>query len=208
MTENEIVSKQGLTQKEWKLPPLILHPFAPEKGPDKLIEGSKAQLILQGLMPAGDRDPEELQRVVLFGRYQEIRMLYFLGKDVVRWIEQCTDFAKRQPALRDLGIREQSFASLLVESPPRGLTEKLTAWGVTDRRGIFSRAIGMNTLFTEPPPMELLSVTFLQSYHRFADHFYSCFQNLAPSAPLQSDSFMFEIFASEDYARKLSEGWE
>ncbi len=203
----QLTERETVIQKEWKLPPLILHPFAPEKGPDKLVEGSKAQLILQGFLPAEDRDPDELLRVVLSGKYQEIRMLYFLGKDVVRWIEQCVDFAKREAELRNSGIREQSFANLLVESPPRGLTEKLSAWGVTDRRGIFSRAIGMNTLFAEPPPKELLSVTFLQNYHRFADHFYTCYQNLTAFSPLQSDSFAFEIFASEDYARKISEGW-
>ena len=37
----------------WNMPPLILHPFAglPE-GPDKLLEGSRAALMLHGLMPS------------------------------------------------------------------------------------------------------------------------------------------------------------
>jgi len=195
-------------EKEWRLPPLILHPFAQERGPDSLLQGSKAQLILNGFLPAGNSDRDELQRLVLAGRYQEIRMLFFLGKDVLRWVDQCTDFAQRNAELQDQGIREQSFSALLVECPPKNLTAKLMAWGVTDGRGVFSRAIGLNSIFTEPPSMDLLSTMFLQTYHRFADHFYTCFQNLMPFTMLDPEKFHFEIYASDDYARKLSEGWE
>lgn len=191
----------------WTLPPLILHPFAPETGPDRLLEGSRAQLILQGVMPRGDQDPDDLRRLVLAGRYQEIRMLYFLGKDILRWAEQCVDFVKRQPLLQDMGIRDQSFSSLLVESPPKALVEKLAAWGISDRRSIFSRAIGLNVVFTEPPKIEWLSTLFLQSYQRFSDYFFVCYQNLLPFTPVDATKFGFEIYASEDYARKLSEGW-
>jgi hypothetical protein len=49
---------------------------------------------------------------------------------------------------------------------------------------------------------------FLQSYHRFADHFFACYQNLMPFAMLDSEEYKFEIYASDDYARKLAEGWE
>jgi hypothetical protein len=195
------------TTSVWTLPPLILHPFAPEKGPDQLLEGSRAQMMIHGLMPRGDRDVEELRRVLLAGRYQEIRMLYFLGKDIMRWNEQCMDFARRQPLLQDIGIREQSFSALLVESPPKTLTDKMTAWGISDRRSIFSRAIGLNVVFTEPPSPGVLSNLFLQSYQRFSDYSYICYQNLAPFSALDSDKFFFEIYASEDYAKKLSDGW-
>jgi hypothetical protein len=195
-------------EKEWRLPPLILHPFAQERGPDTLLQGSKAQLMLNGFMPAGNSGRDDLERLVLAGRYQEIRMLFFLGKDVLRWVEQCTDFARRTPQLKDRGIREQSFSGLLVEGPPKDLTAKLMAWGVTDGRGVFSRAIGLNAIFTAPPEMELLSTVFLQTYHRFADHFFACYQNLMPFTMLDAEKFQFEIFASDDYARKLSEGWE
>jgi hypothetical protein len=195
-------------EKDWRLPPLILHPFAQERGPDTLLQGSKAQLMLNGLLPGGDSGRDELQRLVLAGRYHEIRMLFFLGKDVLRWVDQCADFARRDPELKERGLREQSFSGLLVESPPRALTEKLVAWGVTDGRGVFSRAIGLNAIFTAPPEMDLLSTMFLQTYHRFADHFYACYQNLMPFTMLDPARFHFEIFASEDYARKLAEGWE
>jgi hypothetical protein len=195
-------------EREWRLPPLILHPFSQERGPDKLLQGSRAQLTLNGFLPEGGSDRDELQRLVLAGRYQEIRMLFFLGKDVLRWVDQCTDFATRNPALKDRGIREQSFSGLLVEAPPRELTAKLMAWGVTDGRGVFSRAIGINALFTGPPEMEMLSTMFLQTYHRFADHLFACYQNLMPFTMLESDKFLFDIYASDDYARKLAEGWE
>ena len=39
-----------------KLPPLILHPFADAGGPEKLVESSRASLVLQGLLPAGERN--------------------------------------------------------------------------------------------------------------------------------------------------------
>jgi hypothetical protein len=173
-----------------------------------LLQGSRAQLTLSGFLPEGDSDRDELQRLVLAGRYQEIRMLFFLGKDILRWVDQCTDFANRNPALRDRGIREQSFSCLLVESPPRELTAKLVTWGVTDGRGVFSRAVGINALFTSPPEMEMLSTMFLQTYHRFADHLFACYQNLMPFTMLESDKFLFDIYASDDYARKLAVGWE
>jgi hypothetical protein len=200
-------TKESAAAREWRLPPLILHPFAPEHGPDRLLQGSKAQLMLNGFLPSGDSDPEELQRLVLAGRYQEIRMLYFLGKDVLRWVDQCADFARRNSELKDLGIREQSFSGLLVESPPKDLRSKLAAWGVSDGRGVFSRAVGLNVLFTAPPPMDLLSTMFLQTYHRFADHLFTCYQNMRPFTMLDPDKFHFEIYASEDYAKMLAEGW-
>jgi hypothetical protein len=194
--------------QEFRLPPLILHPFSQQPNPASLLEGSRAQLILSGLHPAPDDGRDDLERLILAGRYQEIRMLFFIGKDVFRWMEQCKDFVARNPALKEIGIQEQSFSALLVESPPPVLQEKLRTWGVTDGRGVFSRAIGMNAVFSDPPAIEILSTIFLQTYHRFCDHFYACYQNMMPFLELDSDQFHFEIYASEDYARKLAEGWE
>ncbi len=54
----------------------------------------------------------------------------------------------------------------------------------------------------------MLSTMFLQTYHRFADHLFACYQNLMPFTMLESDKFLFDIYASDDYARKLSEGCE
>jgi hypothetical protein len=176
------------------------------------VEGSRASLRLQGLLKSQQDDEHEvdeyeLERRVLAGRYQEIRMLVFLGKDIFRWLQQCVDFIDRS-GQDGLHISEQSFASLVVESPPACVKEKLERWGVTDRRAVFSRAIGINTLFSAPPPLDTLSPVFLKHYHRFADHAYICFQHLKPFQALDTKQFDFQIYASEEYARMLSEQWE
>src|ERR1700753_1680631 len=87
------------------LPPLILHPFADAGGPDKLVESSRASLMLQGLLPSGERSQEELDRALLEGRYCEIRMLFYVGKDLIRWIQQCQEHVERNTNLNDSGIK-------------------------------------------------------------------------------------------------------
>src|ERR1700691_2969546 len=93
-----------------KLPPLILHPFADAAGPAKLVERSRASLMLQGLLPSGERSTDELDQSLLEGRYCEIRLLFYVGKDLVRWIEQSLEHVERQPYF-DSGIKFQSFAN-------------------------------------------------------------------------------------------------
>jgi hypothetical protein len=188
------------------LPPLILHPFSGAAGADELLEGSRAALALQGLIASGDGEAE-LQRRMLSGRYQEVRMLLFLGKDLFRWMQQCAE-SLRSTEKADSRIIEQSFAALVVEEPPESVRCKLEGWGVSDRKAVFSRAIGIHSLFQDPPPPDSLSPVFLKNYHRFADHAYICFQHLRPFLPLDPKKFPFEIYASEEYARLLSDQWE
>jgi hypothetical protein len=189
----------------WQLPPLILHPFSGGGSVDELLDGSKAAVELQAGKFANEQE-YELERRVLVGRYQEIRMLLFLGKDLFRWLQQCVDCMARSEAHTQFS--EQSFAALVVEQPPTAVRDKLERWGVTDRRAVFSRAIGIHTLFVSPPPVETLSPTLLRNYHRFADHAYICFQHLRPFEELNAKDFHFEIFASEEYAQILSDQWE
>jgi hypothetical protein len=191
------------------LPPLILHPFGGSESIDDLLAGSKAMLALEGFTGAAVEGDEryELRRRALLGRYQEIRMLLFLGKDISRWLQQCVDFARRSDIL-DTRLSEQSFADLVVENPPENVKLKLQKWGVTDRRAIFSRAIGIYSLFIEPPPLSSLAPTFLNHYHRYADHAYICFQHLRPFHSPQPEQFGFELYASEEYSRLLSAQWE
>src|SRR5579862_9033223 len=80
------------------LPPLILHPFADAGGPSKLVESSRANLKLQGLLPQGEATREDLDRALLEGRYSELRMLFYVGKDLARWIGQCLEFVERHEA--------------------------------------------------------------------------------------------------------------
>jgi len=198
--------KPSLTGK-WNLPPLILHPFAGPEGPDKLLEGSRAALMLHGLMPT-DVDSDELGRRILLGRYNEVRMLFFLGKDIFRWTDQCQEITNKVEILKTVGIRAQSFAALLVEAPPKCVTDKLNAWGVSDQKTIFSRAIGLRSAFEELPPMELLSALFLRNYHRYADNLYACYHRLGPFAEIDSANFPFELYGSEEYSRLLSAQFE
>lgn len=188
-----------------QLPPLILHPFGGNAGTEQLLEGSRAAVALQ---EAAISNPQfaEMQKKVALGRYQEIRMLLFLGKDIFRWIEQCMDQMRRTGGI-GVRINDQSFAALVVEAPPESVKRKLESWGVTDRRAVFSRAIGMRCLFEEPPEISQLSPMFLQHYHRFADYSYICFQQMKTYAAPEEGRFDFQIFASEEYSRMLSEQW-
>lgn len=188
-----------------QLPPLILHPFNGGGDNGDPLEGVRASLSLQGML-GSDEEDSVLYRRMLAGRYQEVRMLVFLGKDIFRWLRQCVEHLSTGQG-DGARIVEQSFAALVVEDPPDAVKRKLEAWGVTDRRAVFSRAIGIHSLFSDPPSAETLSPIFLRNYHRFADHAFICFQHLKAFSPLDPKRFQFEIYASEEYARLLSDQW-
>jgi len=190
------------------LPPLILHPFADATGPDKLVESSRASLMLQGLLPTGERTAEELDKALLDGRYCEIRMLFYVGKDLVRWIEQCLEHIDRDPDLRDRGIRYQSFAAYLVNHSPAAVQTKLRKWGVADYRSIFTRALGLNAVLAGAPRRDQLSEEFVRNYYRYADQMFACRQGQAQFADIGGYGFEFEIFASGEYSRMLEREWE
>ena len=196
-----------LPDTEWKLPPLILHPFNEHVAPSALLENSRATLMLSGLVAQDGTDPEILTRRLLTGRYAEVRMLYFLGKDILRWIEQCVECAERVPELKEAQVRAQSFAGLLTTKPPEAVKAKLTGWGVVDHGPIFSRAVGVNALFAEPPDFHLLSDEFLYNYHRYADALFRCYMESAVHRTIQAANFPFEIYASGEYSRLLESEW-
>jgi hypothetical protein len=192
----------------WNLPPLILHPFNEHVPPATLLENSKAALMLTGLIPVDGTDEEELHRKVMTGRYAEVRMLFFLGKDVLRWLDQCVDSTNRDPDLLASGVTCQSFAHLLTSGPPDAVKEKLTKWGVADYSSIFARAIGLNALFTQPPARTALSDEFLRNYHRYADSLFRCYLDSGPHRLITSSQFPFELYASGEYSRLLESEWE
>ena len=189
-----------------QLPPLILHPFSGGHGAEDLLEGSRASLALQGLLESAEEEPV-LQRKMLNGRYHEVRMLLFLGKDIFRWLQQCVEHVQGRDDA-EARIVEQSFAALLVEDPPPAVKSKLEVWGVSDRRAIFSRAIGVHSLFNEPPPPASLSPIFLRNYHRYADHAYICYLHSQSFYALDANEFGWEIYAADEYAKLLSEQWD
>jgi hypothetical protein len=194
--------------KKWELPPLILHPFSDQSGPGKLVQSSRASLMLNGLLPHDESSEDELTRKLIEGRVCEIRMLFFVGKDLLRWIAHCLDFVSSIPELKDAGIREQSFAEFLVQSPPEKVRTKLRGWGVFDYKSIFSRAIGLNSVFCEPPDESQVSIEFIRNYFRFADHMFACRQQIQAFKEISIENFHFEIYASGEYSRLLEKSWE
>jgi hypothetical protein len=191
----------------WDLPPLILHPFNERVPPTALLENSKAALMLSGLIPDDGTDREDLKRRLLSGRYAEIRMLFFLGKDLLRWLDQCSEWALRNPDLESADVQRQSFAGLLTANPPIAVRDKLTQWGVADYVSIFSRAIGLNAIFLEPPVFESMAEEFLRNYHRYADCLYKCFMESQPHRAIEAANFHFDLYASGEYSRMLETQW-
>jgi hypothetical protein len=196
-----------LGETVWELPPLILHPFNERIAPNTLLESSKAALMMAGLIPDEGADPDDLRRRLLSGRYAEMRMLFFLGKDVFRWIDQCVEWAERMPEFAVMDIRRQSFAGLLTKDPPEAVREKLVRWGVVDYVSIFSRAVGMNAVFVCPPAFETLNEEFLRNYHRYPDFLYRCYMESEPYDVLASSNFRFALYASGEYSRMLESEW-
>jgi hypothetical protein len=189
------------------LPPLILHPFADAGGPGKLVESSRANLKLQGLLPQGEATRDDLDRALLDGRYSELRMLYYVGKDLARWIEQCLEFAGRNQAGLPNGIVFQSFAAMLIQDAPSAVQAKLRKWGVADYKSIFSRALGLHCMFAAAPPREMLSDEFCRSYFRFADQIFQSKLSECEFTPLTSREFNFELYSSGEYSRMLERSW-
>jgi hypothetical protein len=190
-----------------KLPPLILHPFADTAGPGKLVESSRASLMIQGLLPSGERTSEDLDRSLLDGRFCEIRMLFYVGKDLLRWIEQCLEHISRQPDLSTQSIRYQSFAAYLTQNAPASVQSKLRKWGVADYKAIFTRALGLNVIWADAPTRDSLSDEFIRNYYRYADAMFACRQGQAQFADVGQFGFEFEIYASGEYSRMLEREW-
>ncbi len=189
------------------LPPLILHPFSDPRSPERLSMSARASLILHGLLPAGETGEEELIRRALDGRYCEVRMLFYLGKDLRRWLEQCMELVARDPELARGGLEPQSFAELLVETTPEAVSGKLRRWGVTDYQAIFRRALGLHSVFRTVPEREELSDTFLRQHHLYANALFSTWIQSVSHARAAREAFHFEIYASGEYARLLEREW-
>src|SRR5260370_42367778 len=111
-------AKTSLGTAVWDLPPLILHPFNEKVPPTALLENSKAALMLSGLIPADGTDHDDLKRRLLAGRYAGMRMLFFLGKNVFRWLDQCMESPCSMKELGGCDNQPRSFAGLVRGRPP------------------------------------------------------------------------------------------
>ncbi len=190
-----------------ELPPLILHPFSDHSAAGTLADGSRAALMLQGVLPRDDRTAGELEERLFTARYCEIRMLFYLGKDLSRWIGQCMERIAREPSLAESGFTEASFATLLVDNPPAPVARKLQAWGVHEHAHIFARSLGLHAVFDKLPPRDFLAGDFLRYYYRFADHLFACRQELSGFRRPQPHEFSFDLYASGEYSKLLEAQW-
>ncbi len=196
------------TPVKLELPPLILHPLAEESSPENMLEGSRANLMLHGLLPCEEQSEDELVEKVARSRYLELRMLFFVGKDLERWLQQCVDLVERNPSLSENGYTIHSFASYLIESTPSNVRSKLLSWGVVDYRNIFVRALGLRSIYREMPEFQTVAISFLLDYHRFTDYLYACRQQLSPFVQIPAKTFAFEIYASAEYSQMLERQWK
>jgi len=189
------------------LPPLILHPFSDASALDRLTMSARVSLVLNGLVAGDEVTAVELDRRLVECRYCELRMLFYLGKDLSRWLDQCMEVAVRVEELRASGIGRESFAALLVEDTPGTVMEKLRSWGVVDYQAIFRRALGLHTLFATIPERDVFTDEFLRQHHRYADVLYQHWIESARFRRFRRTDFQFEMYASGEYARLLEKEW-
>jgi hypothetical protein len=195
------------TNRIWELPPLILHPGSESSAPAKLAQGSRANLVLRGLADDEGLDKEEWRRRLLDCHYCEIRILFFLGKDLSRWIGQCAELAERDLELFRGGVRRESFAHLLVNDPPPRVTEKMLGWGVADCRVAFRHALGLCAMFGTLPLQEVLTEEFLRHHRRYAHALFETAERIGGFAVIRNLDFHFEMYASAEYASLLEAEW-
>ena len=193
--------------RRWELPPLILHPFSDKRGPETLLECSRAQLMLSGVLPMDGMEREVLERRVIDGRVCEVQMLYYVGLDLNRWLEQCNEVAAREVKLRGTGLTTRSFASLLVTESPGHIREKLRGWGVADYKSLFSRALGLNAVFGRAPDAVVAHSDFILEYHRYADALFRCWSDRQDGRDATPEEFTFDLYASGEYSRILERQW-
>lgn len=189
------------------MPPLILHPFAESNDPGKLMESSRAGMALEGLLPEDGKSRVQLDRALIDGRYCEIRMLFYVGRDLVRWIDQCLDVAKRNPENYPPDVSRQTFIEYLTRHAPPSVDAKLSQWGVHGYGRIFARAIALHSIFAEAPSASSITEHFIRHYHRYTDQIFA-YDQRKPFTPLDAANYTFELYASGEYSRMLERQWE
>lgn len=191
----------------FRLPPLILHPFSTPEDTSVLMDSSRASLTLQGFLPREEDPDGDLDRKLLKGRYAELRMLFYIGKDLIRWTEQCVESCHTSPYFEGRRLRPETFSILLVQFVPVHVKAKLEQWGVLDFQALFRRSIGLHTLFSDLPAAVTLNPQFLRRYHRHLDQWFD--QKLRETVfdRPEPDEFVFDLFASGEYTMMLEESW-
>ena len=206
----EAITKSSMNSpstNSFRLPPLILHPFSGPEDTSALMESSRASLVLQGFLPHTETPADDLDQQLLRGRYAELRMLFYIGKDLTRWMEQCAESVIFSGEFEGWRIKPETFAVFLVQHVPDHVRSKLESWGVLDFCALFRRSIGLHTVFHEFPFPETFSPDFLRRYHRHLDLWYE--QRLRDSVfdRPQPHQFTFDLFASGEYTLMLEQSW-
>ena len=199
--------QQAMTNTIYKLPPLILHPFSGPEDAAVLMESSKASLALQGLLPHCEESHEVLDGQLLKGRYAELRMLYYIGKDLIRWMEQCVESVEASGEFLNRQFRPETFGIILVQQIPDPVRRKLEGWGVLDFSALFRRSIGFHSIFREFPTQESLSPDFLRKYHRHLDQWFEYRMRESAYDRPQPSQFSFDLFASGENSMLLEQSW-
>jgi hypothetical protein len=190
------------------LPPLILHPFTSSEESSLLVESSKASLVLQGMARRGETPPDELDQRLLRGRYAELRMLFYIGKDLSRWAQQCAETVLASSRYANRPMAPQTFVISLVQFAPTHVATKLKGWGVVDYRALFRRSFGLHAVFEQFPPVEFLSTDFLRHYHPYLDQWYEQrLRDFVFECP-EAGEFVFDLFASGEYTSMLEKSWQ
>jgi hypothetical protein len=193
--------------RTFKLPPLILHPFSNPEDNSVLMASSRASLALQGFLPQDDSKFQDLDQQLLRGRYAELRMLFYIGKDISRWTEQCAESVTASGLFDGRRILPETFAVFLIQFVPSHVRTKLESWGVLDFCALFRRSIGLHAVFEEIPSSEAFSPDFLRKYHRHLDQWYEArLKSVAFDRPGPED-FTFDLYASGEYTMMLEQSW-
>ena len=170
------------------------------------MESSRASLALQGFLPRPE-DTQDLDQQLLRGRYAELRMLYYIGKDVARWTEQCVETAVASHAFEGRRMRVETVGVFLVQHVPQHVRAKLEGWGVLDFCSLFRRSFGLHGVFLEMPTAETFSCDFLRRYHRHLDQWYEQRLRDASFDRAEPHEFIFDLYASGEYTLMLEQSW-
>lgn len=192
----------------FRLPPLILHPFSTPEDTSVLMDSSRASLAIQGFLPKQDAPSNDLDAKLLRGRYAELRMLFYIGKDLMRWTEQCCEMASASPYFERRRLRPETFAVLLVQHVPPHVKTKLEGWGVLDFSALFRRSIGLHSVFADLPDTSQMNPDFLRRYHRHLDHWYEHRLRESIFDRPEPNEFTFDLYASGEYTMMLEESWK
>jgi hypothetical protein len=191
----------------FRLPPLILHPFSGPDDTSVLMASSRASLALQGFLPRPEGASQDLDEQLLRGRYAELRMLFYIGKDLSRWMEQSSESAHLSGQFVGRRIRPETFGAFLIQYVPQHVKAKLEAWGVADFCALFRRSIGLHAIFREFPGAENFSADFLRRYHRHLDQWFEMRMRDTGFERAESHEFVFDLYASGEYTTMLEQSW-